>query len=840
MPTTTDSAVKPVFAKEVPALYERHFAHLTGSAISVGVIRERGYTTVLGHTALEKAGFAQAQVKRVPGILIPLHGVDGERVGYQYRPDHPREDKARGRVIKYENPAGAAIRIDCPPRCRAALGNPAVPLYITEGVKKVDALATAGVCAIGLTGVWGFKGKNPFGSSTVLADWDYVALKERPVYLVFDSDAATNPHVWAALDRLAALLEHKGAKVHVLRLPKGEEGAKVGVDDYLAKGGTLEALLATEEKEPPKAPVKKKLLDPDERYHVYGQSIFYEQPNRNGGVDEIKLADFSAKITAVVDRDDGGRLKRFFSLVGIDRNGGALPEVEVLVEQFASMGWVMKNWDVRAVIEAGPAAKDRVCKAILMNSAGAARRLIYEHTGWRRLNGSDAYLTPAGAIGAPDVQVELDDALKRYDIPLPQAGDDVVKIVQASVDFIGIGRYHVTLPLWASMYLAPLNEAVDTNFTLWLIGLSGCGKSRTIGLALSHFGDFDHLHLPAAWCDTRGKLEQLAYWAKDMPLVIDDFSPGQDWQQQKDMEAKADYICRNQGNRQGRGRMNSNNYVPRGLLIATGEQTPKGQSNLARHFVVSMKSDDVRKEALSSAQEERHLYRHAMGHYLTWLQRQWGELRPALRRRQRELRDEVYKIQSFESAHDRLPDMISLLWLGLETGLRFAVEVGALPQETADIYNETAREEFVKLALEQAERVNVERPALKFLEGLQTLADTGKVCFGNKDDQNPLPDTPNLPLIGWEDRENGHVYLQPEAAHQVVKQFWDRSGAPLTTKPAAIWNDMRALGMIEADEGRTTKVVRIYGGSMRVISLDKRYIHIIRKHGDPIGGSENW
>ena len=52
------------FSSEVPELLEHHLEHLKASAISVDVVRDRGYQSVLGKA-------------RVPGILIPLHGPDG-------------------------------------------------------------------------------------------------------------------------------------------------------------------------------------------------------------------------------------------------------------------------------------------------------------------------------------------------------------------------------------------------------------------------------------------------------------------------------------------------------------------------------------------------------------------------------------------------------------------------------------------------------------------------------------------------------------------------------------------------------------------------------------------
>ena len=105
------------FSEEVPALLTPHFQHLhDGSGISSDVIKERGYKSVLGKTALREAGFSKTQ-QRAPGILIPLHGVDGSIVGHQYKPDHPRKDAKRDRIIKYENPLGSSIRLDVPPRC---------------------------------------------------------------------------------------------------------------------------------------------------------------------------------------------------------------------------------------------------------------------------------------------------------------------------------------------------------------------------------------------------------------------------------------------------------------------------------------------------------------------------------------------------------------------------------------------------------------------------------------------------------------------------------------------------------------------------------------------------
>jgi len=91
------------FSDEIPGLLQSHLDHLTRSAISIDVIRERGYRSVLGKKAFADLGFSKAQ-QRYTGILIPLHGVDGTIVGYQYRPGHPRVDaRYRKGVTDNEN-----------------------------------------------------------------------------------------------------------------------------------------------------------------------------------------------------------------------------------------------------------------------------------------------------------------------------------------------------------------------------------------------------------------------------------------------------------------------------------------------------------------------------------------------------------------------------------------------------------------------------------------------------------------------------------------------------------------------------------------------------------------
>lgn len=234
------------------------------SGIADEVIAERGYRTVdgaQGYTELKALGFSKAQAM-TPGLLLPLWTTDSQQLPMVYRPDTPRLSRD-GKPIKYEIPKGGGVRLDCPPRCQPRLADPSVPLWLTEGQKKADSLASRGAAVLCLLGVWSFIGKNTFGGNTLLTDFDHVAWNGRDVRLVFDSDVTSKPSVRQALDRLGAHLTNKHASVRMVYLPP-IGGKKVGVDDYFVAGHTLqdlEALIEAPRPQPQPAPTRMELLD---------------------------------------------------------------------------------------------------------------------------------------------------------------------------------------------------------------------------------------------------------------------------------------------------------------------------------------------------------------------------------------------------------------------------------------------------------------------------------------------------------------------------------------------------------------------------------------------------
>ena len=211
-------------------LLPHHATLLAASAISPEVAIARGYRSI-GRAEARELGFKGAQAR--PGLLIPLWRVDGRPGGYQLRPDEPRLSKD-GKPIKYETPRGQANILDVPPTVLHKLGLLGEGAFITEGARKADAIASLGLPAINIAGVYGWRGRNAGGGYTVLPDWEEINLKGATWILAFDADVRTNRQVHQALTRLWQWLEWKGAAaVAFLDLPDLGDG-KTGVDDFLA------------------------------------------------------------------------------------------------------------------------------------------------------------------------------------------------------------------------------------------------------------------------------------------------------------------------------------------------------------------------------------------------------------------------------------------------------------------------------------------------------------------------------------------------------------------------------------------------------------------------------
>lgn len=193
----------------------------------------------MGVKAYTRAEAAKLKLSHAAaGYLLPYFDLKGRQTKFfRYRlleDVRTGFDKVKGgRAPKYLQPPRTASEVYLPVLLdwEAVASDHEIPLVITEGEKKAYAGCKAGFAVAGLGGVWSFqsaKRNQPLLPTLEKFEW-----KERVVQVVFDSDAALNPHVRLAASRLAGQLSARGAIVYVGYLPTESHEQKIGLDDYL-------------------------------------------------------------------------------------------------------------------------------------------------------------------------------------------------------------------------------------------------------------------------------------------------------------------------------------------------------------------------------------------------------------------------------------------------------------------------------------------------------------------------------------------------------------------------------------------------------------------------------
>lgn len=240
-------------------------------------------------------------------VLRPRRPVPGY---IRAKPDKPPVGKDGKPSGKYLSPTKATVRAYFPPGAGPAITDATRPLAFTEGEKKSLSIWEAGTPVVGLAGVdcWSKpRARGPDGKAQgrrdLLDDFALILLAGRVVYLIFDSDIATNRNVLQAEGRLARTLTERGAVVFLVRIPHPTDGKKLGIDDYLGKQPDRAAALAS------LFPGAINFRDSIRRteagpYRVQDGRIIRETPTQAGPV-ETALCNFEARIAEEVVRDDG-------------------------------------------------------------------------------------------------------------------------------------------------------------------------------------------------------------------------------------------------------------------------------------------------------------------------------------------------------------------------------------------------------------------------------------------------------------------------------------------------------------------------------------------------------
>lgn len=568
----------------------------------------------------------------------------------------------------------------------------------------------------------------------------------------------------------------------------------------------------------------------DAQYVVKGGCICHRKVTKNGSIED-PLCNFSAQIVEEVVQDDGLDKQTCFAIEGKMEDGHQLNRVFVPAAQFSSMGWPSAQWGAKPIINPGSGTKEQLRAAIQRLSPDVPRLVTYQHTGWRFVNGKWVFFHGAGAIGPDGVEASITvdlgfGNLRHIQLPALPEGEDLIKAIRRSLRFLEVATDSVSMPLFMGVYRAPLGEALTVDFSIFVEGKTGTYKSAITGVLQAHFGPgFDGRSFPINWSGTANSLEKSAFLAKDIVIVADDFCPTGSQGAVSALHQTADRLLRAQGNLGGRSRMNPDgtlkaDYYPRGLIISTGEDIPKGASLRGRMLIVEVKQGAVNLEVLSELQNAaaQAILAQVIAGYTHWLAPKMDTLKLQMSARKDELRTKIGKL-----GHSRTPDIVASLMVSWEMFLDFAMESGAIDDTQCAELTDRGWEAVKAAAMAQSSHLRSEDPIETFLEMLQSVISSGRAHLKPLTPIGMHLNMTDGDMIGWIDDDS--VYLNPGAAFATLKRFARDQGSSLLMTQTTLWKRLKEQGMLASvDETRGRNQVRKTIGE-KVVTV----IHLHRK-----------
>lgn len=551
--------------------------------------------------------------------------------------------------------------------------------------------------------------------------------------------------------------------------------------------------------------------------------VAWQQARNSEVMQPVPICNFTARIVADVARDDGEETVRALKLAAAINDTST--ELIISAEDFAAMNWPIKHLGAHANVY--PNYKDHVRCAIQSTSSQVAMHRSYTHIGWTEIEGRPTYLHGAGGIAASghveNLDIDLDRTTKRYSLPEPPTGKERAEAVRESFAVLNIAPDPITFALLGATMRAVIGGA---QFSLFLSGQTGSGKSAIAAVFQQFFGaEMSARALPASWSSTANALEAIAHRTKDAVLTVDDFVPQGGANEVAKLNQVADRLLRGQGNSSGRARMTSEANIrapksPRGLILATGEDLPRGHSLRARLVVLEMQPDDLQFKILTQVQKQANAGIHAaaMAAFIQYLAANLPETR-----RQVESIVEIMRQELENTAHKRTPDNLANLGAAIGIYLQFAIECQAITQADGEALAYRAIAALMELGAAQDRAQESGEPCAAFIAALEAATASGAAhmadptgrptgldnpgAWGWREDAADLGNwRPQGARIGWIHEDS--IYLEPLAAYKIASANAS-SGESLTLTLQTLKRRLHQKQLLAStDQARETVTVR--------------------------------
>lgn len=461
----------------------------------------------------------------------------------------------------------------------------------------------------------------------------------------------------------------------------------------------------------------------------------------------------------------------------LDDNDKKLGPVEITERELAKLTNTICKYFIRNCINY-QANNDKTMREIVetIGRESIVEKTVYRHTGLIRKDGKLRFLYHGGSIGISDnTEIETDLApcnLEQYCFTDKEFDKD--EALRTMYSLLGLADSKIMIPLMATVYLSPMYSLLEEadiliNYVLSIIGKTGAFKSTIAALMLCHFGKFSITTFPLSFSrSTLAGIEKMAFPAKEICLVIDDYKPEK---MQTDQEKIFEGILGLWGDRSPRIKMNAHGglhkkYSPRGLAIITGERQPKfSPSRLARMITIHVQKGSIDEDKVKSIYyNKREQLAFGMKEYIKWIISNEQDIKD----KARELQG-VYSQKIADFKHPRIKQNIIVMLIGFTFWLDFMEENSIIDSTQKDELSCEAYYSLEEVGRNQENDVEDEDPIRIFFKTLSQLQIAGKVHLTDYK-TGIATDLEEGTHIGYIDNETNQYYLIADTVYKEVEK----------------------------------------------------------------------
>ena len=534
----------------------------------------------------------------------------------------------------------------------------------------------------------------------------------------------------------------------------------------------------------------------------------FQPPARDSPRPPLQLTNFTARITAETEIDDGAERQERYTLVATC--GSVTRTLEMSREEFEGDGAVSR---IVAALGArarlNPRAEARFVRdAIKAFSTDVASRTVFAYTGWiddyRRFLFGNGYVNADGWQRGEGAQ--LPARLQQYQLDADSLAGASMGTALATFDaLLSTAPPAVMIPLLGAVLLPPIARTIRAGQPMvHVYGITGSHKTALTCAAMALWGSFAPAQPTDTWTSTPNSIQKLGWYLKDMPFLLDDYKAAHV------RPAQVTFLLQNYGDGMARGRLDANAeartaYPIRATLISSGEDQPDGEASaLARILSVPLARGQVDRQQLSRVQAEAASLPLLLVDYLAWL----ATHPPVIAGNgERHARQRSQLLEALEAVSDqatnpgRVASNVAMLGVAWHTFGQFLLARGYWREERVTTWLGICAQHLRQLAAAQVSLVTDERYSVQFLQAVRGLLASGRAQLQNLELSNgELVKPPTL--LGGYDRAG--TYLLP-VAYDEVRKYRHQMGMPLTFSQKALLQMFEQEGLLVSTDHRARR-----------------------------------